>query len=73
MSKVALARYDLCECLNRDQALPMKEVISQEIKGGENLEIIKYTCPACGFTKTVVNTHGKRNVTQAQYDVALNS
>lgn len=73
MSKVAPAEHNLCECINTGQAAPMQEVISTKMEGGVNIEVLKYTCPRCGFTKTVVDTHGKRNVTQAQYNAALNS
>lgn len=73
MSKVAPEEYNLCECVNSGQAAPMQEVISTKMQGGAAIEVLKYTCPRCGFSKTVVDTHGKRNVTQTQYNAAMNS
>jgi hypothetical protein len=73
MSKEAPTEHILCECVNRGRASQMRKEVLRELKGGAQIEIIRYTCPACGFTKRVVDTHNdKIGVTQAQYNSALN-
>jgi hypothetical protein len=50
--------------------MQMKRTNIQQIEGAANLEVIKYTCPVCGYSKKIVDTHDKKNVSQAVYDAA---
>ena len=72
MSKEAPARHIFCECVNRGKASQMIQTVQRKMKGGTQIEIFDYTCPACGFSKRVVDTHGIRGVTQARYNAAMN-
>jgi len=62
-----MARLDpnmdkFCECSNRGERTQMKITTHQKMLTGEAgekfCEVVTYTCPCCGFSKTVVDAKG---------------
>lgn len=70
MSKEAPVIHEFCECRNRGDRTQMRRSIVRQFGAGGTIEVIQYVCPACGYTKIVRDTHGKRNVSSAEYAAA---
>jgi len=63
MSRKSPVMDQFCECTNRGERTRMKRVVQQKMgtgtRGKEMAEVHIFTCPCCGYSKTIVDNHGE--------------